>query len=314
MTAIIENAAVRDVARAALAADARRADVASLAIYAGHVAAVIAPIYIAAWTGIGWHLLACWLWFGVLAHGLLLLLHECIHKLAFRNATWNEALAYALSPLFLTDFAAFRGRHWAHHRALGTAQDPKYTYRVEIRGPAVLRLVVRSLLLQEGAAKMKLQTTAAANGGLRPLAALWIAVVQAGFLGTIALCAYWGHPAAPSAAVMAAAAAYLFVYGYGMASLTPLVHTLRGIAEHQPCDPGDVVVGDAALRNFSPGLIERCIWGAYGFVDHATHHAFPAIPAYLLPSVTRDAMPHDPSLRPVGTHTQVLARIIRGHR
>jgi fatty acid desaturase len=175
-------------------------------------------------------------------------------------------------------------------------------------------LVARSLLLQEGAAKMKLQTTSGASRGLRPVSALWIAVVQAGFLGTIALCAYWGHAATPAAAITAAAAAYLVIYGYGMASLTPLVHTLRGIAEHQPRDAGEVVVGNAALRNFSPGLIERCIWGAYGFIDHATHHAFPAIPAYLLPSVTQDAMPHDPSLRPVGTHTQVLARIIRGGR
>ncbi|MBX3023987.1 fatty acid desaturase [bacterium] len=314
MTAMLDDAPARAVARAALAAKARRSDALSLAIYGGHVAAVVAPIYLAAWTGIGWHLLACWVWFGVLAHGLLLLLHECIHKLAFRNPVWNEALAYAVSPLFLTDFAAFRSRHWAHHRALGTAQDPKYTYRVDIRGTAVLGLVARSLLLREGAAKMKLQTTSAIDGGLRPRSALWIAAVQAGFLGTIVLCAYWGHAGAPAATMMAAAAAYLLVYGYGLASLTPLVHTLRGIAEHQPRGAGEVVVGDAALRNFSPGLIERCIWGAYGFVDHATHHAFPAIPAYLLPSVTREAMPHDPSLRPVGTHTQVLARIIRGGR
>jgi fatty acid desaturase len=135
MTALLDDQKAREVALAALVANARRSDVVSLAIYAGHVAAVVAPIYIiVAWTGIGWHLLACWLWFGVLAHGLLLLLHECIHKLAFRNGTWNEALAYAVSPLFLTDFAAFRSRHWAHHRALGTAQDPKYTYRVDIRG------------------------------------------------------------------------------------------------------------------------------------------------------------------------------------
>lgn len=314
MTAVLDSAVARDVAREALVAGARRPDLVSLAVYLGHVGAVLAPVYIAAWTGIGWHLLVCWVWFGVLAHGLLLLLHECIHKLAFRRTSWNEALAYTLSPLFLTDFAAFRSRHWAHHRALGTAQDPKYTYRVDIRGAAVLRLVVRSLLLLEGAAKMKLQTASTATDALTPRSAAWIGFVQLCFLATIALCAHWGHPQAPAAAIAAAAAAYGFVYGYGVASLTPLVHTLRGIAEHKPCDAGELVVGDAALRNFSTGLFERCIWGAYGFVDHSTHHSFPAIPAYLLPSVTQEAMRHDPALRPVGTHTQVLARMIRGER
>lgn len=313
MTTVLDNPMARDVAREALVAGARRRDVVSLAVYLGHIGVTLAPVYIAAWTDIGWHLLACWVWFGVLAHGLLLLLHECIHKLAFLSARWNEALAYTLSPLFLTDFAAFRSRHWAHHRALGTAQDPKYTYRVDVRGMAFLRLVLRSLLLLEGATKMKLQAVSTATGVLKPRSALWIGVVQVGFLASIALCAHWGHPERPTSAIASAAAAYFIVYGYGVASLTPLVHTLRGIAEHRPCDTGEVVVGDAALRNFSTGLLERCIWGAYGFVDHATHHAFPAIPAYLLPSITQEAMLHDPTLRPVGTHTQVLARMIWGH-
>ncbi|MGH7786539.1 MAG: fatty acid desaturase family protein [Candidatus Binatia bacterium] len=312
MTALLDQAVARDVAREAFAAGARRRDAASLAIYLGHVATVLAPVYIAAWIGVGWHLIACWLWFGVLAHGLLLLLHECIHKLAFQSVRGNEALAYTLSPLFLTEFAAFRSRHWAHHRALGTERDPKYTYRVDIRGTACLRLIMRALLLMEGAAKMKLQTSSTAPGVRAPGAVLWIGVVQAGFLASVAMCAHLGHPEAPATAAAAAAAAYVIVYGYGMASLVPLVHTLRGVAEHKPCDAGEVVVGDAALRNFSTGLIERCIWGAYGFVDHATHHAFPSVPAYLLPSVTHQAMRHDPTLRPVGTHTQVLARM--GHR
>lgn len=307
------NVAIHGDARAVLVEGRRRSDLASLGVYASHTAIVFAPVYLSAWAGIGWHLIPCWIWFGVSAHGLLLLLHECIHKLALQNVRWNEGLAHLLSPLFFTEFDSFRRRHWAHHRALGTAEDPKYTYRVDVRGRAFLGLILRSLFLSEGAAKMKLQASTR-SGSSYPLRALfWIGLVQMVFCVTIFSAAWWGKNGdAPMSAALSAATTYLFVYVYGMASLTPLVHTLRGVAEHKPCDPGEVVIGDAALRNFTPGLVERCVWGAYGFVDHATHHRYPAVPAYLLPAVTREEVNHDQTLMPAGTHTQVLVRMIRG--
>jgi fatty acid desaturase len=289
-----------------------RPDRLSALAYGIHIGIVVAPIYLTAWTGPGWEAVLCWVWFGVSAHGLILLLHECIHKLAYRNTAWNEALAnWLLAPLFLADFAAFRRRHWAHHRALGGVEDPKYTYRVDIRGWRFVRLVIRALTLREAFAKMKLQLDEE-NPGTPAASILRLLVFQALFATSILVVALAAHPGDLPGTLLAAAVAYAGVYGYGIASLTPLVHTLRGVAEHRPCDDGEEVVGDAALRNFSGGFVERWIWGPYGFVDHATHHRFPALPAYCLPAATRERMPDDPTLRTVGSHTAVLWRLVGG--
>ena len=78
-----------------------------------------------------------------------------------------------------------------------------------------------------------------------------------------------------------------------------------------PALAGDIVDGDAALRNFSPGLLEWLLFGAYGFVDHATHHRHPAVPWYQLSALSRALACDDATLRPVGTHLHVLARLAR---
>jgi fatty acid desaturase len=290
-----------------------RSDLRTLGIVTGHLGFVFAPMYVAAAMGPGWSTLACWLWIGLLSHGALLILHECAHKLLFRNVRFNEFLAvWIVSPLFLADFEAFRRRHWAHHRELGLPEDPKYTYRMDISGWRVLRLGISSLLLVEAVRRTLYQTgeRSEKTGSSSRRTLLATACVQATLAGSLLGVAWTTHDGSPAAALLSAGVAYGFVYLYGLASLGVLVHALRGIIEHRPCQPGEVRENDAALRNFSEGRLERLVFGTYGFTEHATHHAFPGVPYYRLLEVTRRARASDPALASVGSHTAVLARLV----
>lgn len=292
----------------------RRTDTLSAACVAIHCIVVFAPVYLAAYLGPGWWTPMCWAWFGILGHGLLLLLHECIHRLTFRRTWANEALAYCvLAPLFLTDFAALRARHWAHHRHLGGPADPKRTYRESVRGWRIAWLVLETLLLVGAARKARLQ--AGEQSEVTPTSRrntiVGIAVVQGLFAASLLATARWSRGHDWRAILTATGVAYFGVYVYGVASWTVLLHTLRGVAEHQPLDPAEVRHGEAAVRNFEGGLAERWVWGPYGFVEHATHHRHPALPAYALARVTRSLATRDQTLRPAGSHFTVLWRLVR---
>ena len=70
----------------------------------------------------------------------------------------------------------------------------------------------------------------------------------------------------------------------------------------------------AALRNFSDGLLNRLIFGSYGFADHATHHHYPAVPSYRLPALTRALAQREPAYTPMGSHGAVLVQLIAGRQ
>ena len=89
--------------------------------------------------------------------------------------------------------------------------------------------------------------------------------MQAVFAATVVAAARLGHPGDWKATLLAAAVAYGFVYAYGVMSLTVWVTTLRAITEHRRTGSDANVCGEAALRNFSPGALDRLIFGAYGF-------------------------------------------------
>jgi fatty acid desaturase len=291
----------------------RRSDRATLAAVSAHFALVFAPVYLTAAIGPGWSSLAFWLWFGLLSAGALLLLHECAHKLLFQDVRWNEFLAvWIVAPLFLADFEAFRRRHWAHHRELGRAGDPKYTYRMDVSGRRLPRFAISSLLLVEAVRRTLYQTgersEKTSHSSHRTLLAT--ALVQAGLFGSLLLVSAATHRSGFREVLLSAAVAYGFVYLYGVASLGVLMHALRGIIEHRPCDPDESREGEAALRNFSEGALQRLLFGTYGFTEHATHHALPGVPYYQLPAATRRVRAADPTLAPVGSHAAVLARLV----
>jgi len=293
----------------------RRSDLRSAAAIGAHFGVVFGAVYAAAWIGPGWTTPLCLLWFGTLGHGFHLVMHECLHKLAFREPARNERLAcWLVAPLYFTDFDALRNRHWRHHRTVGTAADPKYSYRIDIRGGRFLRLVGETLAVVGALRKASHQVGGHSQASPESTrrSALAIAIVQPIFALSIVLAARLGHPGDWAGTWWAAAVAYGVVYGYGIASLTVLTATLRAIAEHRPAGIDPVVRGDAAFRNFSRSAIDRWVFGTYGFAEHATHHRYPAVPSYALPELTRRLAANDRTLVPVGTHFAVLVRQVSG--
>ncbi len=290
----------------------RRSDAISALVVAGHFASVYIAVYFVAWVGPGWWIVPCWLWFGILGHGFHQLLHECAHNVMFRRPWANEILAHWLvAPLYLADFDAFRTRHLMHHRWLGGERDPKYTYRIDIRGFRSLRLIISMLTLSGAVRKAVHQvgTKSGASPDSTRAAAMRILIVQPIFALTILAVARAGH-AEWNSALTAAACAYFLVYLYGVAALTVMVATLRGIAEHSAGDADPAMEGSAALRNFTHRRFDWLVFGTYGFTDHATHHRYPSVPSYRLPEISAELAAEDPSMKPVGSHSAILAKLV----
>ena len=295
----------------------RRPDAVSWAIVGAHLVFVFAPVYLAAAVGPSLWLVPLWLWFGLFMHGLINLLHECAHTSTFRDRATSDALGrWLLGPLVFADFDGYRRRHWDHHRHFGLPEDTKDAYLIELRGPGLRALLLRSLVLAEAGKKLRVQQVPAA--GPRGEASGWLvrtACVQAGLLLSLAVVAFASNPGRPGRALVAVALAYGFVYAHGLAALTTFVATLRAIAEHQQ-GPDDVLrVGRASLRNFSCGPLSRLLFGAYGFAEHATHHREPAVPSYHLRAAT-ELLGVDPAFVPRGGYfgrLRVLARPVASH-
>jgi len=266
----------------------RRADGVSFLFAFGHLAFVLCPVLLAARVGPSLWLIPLWLWFGVSMHGILNLMHEASHSLVFRERWMNDVLGHwVLGPLVLSDFDAYRLRHWDHHRFIGEERDTKDAYLLDVRGTRLVGFLLRCLTLRQ--AVEKLGSTGAGDAA-GPADRAWLgralilhAALAAVLLG-LALVAAEGDW---RRALTASALAWGFVFAYGMASLTLFVASLRTLAEHGPSDDGATRVGRAFLRNFSCGPLGRFVMGSYGFAEHATHHREPAVPAYHLPAATR---------------------------
>ena len=266
---------------------AKRSDWVSAMVVTSNLAFVLAPIYLAARVGASPACIALWIWFGLGMQGILNLMHETAHLHVFRSRAANELLGrWILGPLMFADFDRYREVHWAHHRNVGKPDDPKYSYKIDIRGWAFARFVFRSLTLIEAIRKFRYVH------GAKPTMKssrdrAWLvrtALVQCVFVASLVLTVRGGA----LQVVLYAAFAYGFVYFYGILSLTVMAANLRAIAEHQLWGDRQLEVADsAALRNLSSNPLTWLIFGSYGFSEHATHHRAPAIPYYLLPAEVR---------------------------
>src|SRR5947209_40887 len=113
----------------------KRSDLRSISTVALHVFVVIAPVYVAVLSGPTPYWIALWLWFGLLMNGLLNAMHECAHFHVFVDRRGSNFLGrWVLGPLAVTDFDAYRWRHWEHHIHLGVDGDTKDAYLVDIHG------------------------------------------------------------------------------------------------------------------------------------------------------------------------------------
>ena len=295
----------------------KRPDAWSAMIVSGHLASVLLPLYLCAWSGFGLQLILAWVWVGTGMNGLLNLMHECAHYHVFRGRAGSQFLGqWILGPLALADFDAYQKRHWIHHRQLGEAEDPKYIYRANIRGQRFAAFAWRCLSLVEAFKKFTGQTlpSPSVGGSPSPPSRIWMlrTLVVQGLLGSsLLVVAALPSSRSFSEGLWAGAAAYGGGYLYALASLTVWVASLRAIAEHQITDDGATNQKDAALRNFQSGRILGWLLGSYGFVQHATHHYEPAIPYYNLPDATQVLASSNPAFAPRHTYGRVLAAAIR---
>jgi fatty acid desaturase len=289
----------------------RRSDYISWTIIGSHFLCVFGAVYAAAVVGPRFIVIALWLWFGLTLNGILNLMHECAHGLAFRERHRSIFLGrWVLAPLVLAGFDDYRERHWMHHKRLGEVDDPKTAYHTNVRGTAFIGLLVRSFALVEAVRKFRQQGPADARVGTLKAAALGrVALVQSIFLASIIAVAWLVHRDV-RVTLLSVAVAYGFVFGYGLATLTVVAATLRAVAEHQ-VGRGGAVQGSASLRNFAAGPIGRLVFGAYGFADHATHHLEPALPYYLLPAATAAIADTRPELAATSGYYRVLIERIR---
>jgi fatty acid desaturase len=291
----------------------KRPDWVSAGIVIGHMVSVFAPVYISAAIGPSLMMLPLWLWFGLSMNGVLNLLHECAHSHVFSSKRRSETFGrFVVAPLAFANFAAYRRRHWDHHRFLGVMGETKDTYVVDIRGDSILRLAFRCLVGAEAIRKFSKQSQT--KGATEHRSYEWLIItagVQFVFFCSLAVAARvfsitW------SLAVESAVAAYTVIYLYGLMSVTVFMATLRAIAEHQRADDNASIEGIAALRNFSCGYLSRYLMGAYGFGEHYTHHRYPAIPYYRLGAATEALSLADHSLVPSNDYFGILKRIIVG--
>jgi len=279
----------------------KRSDIASLGVVAAHITFVLAPIYLAAAMAPSIFLILFWLWFGLTASGLLNLMHECAHYHAFKKR-WSSNLLgrWVLAPLVVADFDNYRLLHWAHHRNLGTADDPKYSYKVDIQGWRAAGFFLQCLMGGEVVKKFFHQTRQR-DGSEIATSHFWIVrviVFHGLFVASLFAIAWRFGPHDAGSAILRVAISYVVVYMYGLVSLTLLVATLRAIAEHQNGTDHFEISGQAVLRNLSCGPVGRLIFGCYGFAEHATHHINPSVPAYHLRNATAELAMERPWLRP----------------
>ncbi|HVN10259.1 MAG TPA: fatty acid desaturase [Patescibacteria group bacterium] len=292
----------------------KRSDLRSAITVLAHLTLVLAPVFLAAFLGVGWWLLPCWLAFGLLMNGLLNLMHECAHYLVFTARAGSDLVGrWLLGPLALADFDGYRERHWKHHTNFGVEGDTKDAYLVDIRGGRLPAFFLRCLALREALRKFRHQTAGKDAGtpcARSPLP--WLArsaVFQTLLAALLVLTAHLRQPSTWTDAAFAAVLAYAFVYVYGLASLTVFAATLRAVAEHQLEAGQHCDARRAALRNFKCGPISWLVFGSYGFAEHGTHHCEPGLAYYHLPQATTELAAQDPALAPLRSYLRELAAL-----
>ena len=220
----------------------RRSDAQTAALLAAHFAFVFGPAWLAAWAGPGWLTIACWLWVGLFAHGFHLgdaRAHpqaplprpavERMGRVPADRAVVPRRLRCVPSPAL------------AHHRRLGTPDDPKYTYRIDPAGTQFLTLALSMLTVIGGARRFSHQVGEQSGGSAgsrtpgarRPQRSSSLSSWRASSPPRARDIRTTGSPRSgppPSPTGV--------VFLYGLASLTVWMTTLRGIAEHRRAGSG----------------------------------------------------------------------------
>lgn len=219
-------------------------------------------------------------------HALLMLFHDAVHGLLARNLRLNDFLINLLVGVpHLLPIEVYRPLHLAHHRRLGTDEDPERTllyagqhwdYR-PLSGTALLRQLSGDLFLVNG-----LRTLAALGrqrGVPMPRPATLIpATIWALGVGI----AVYRWP------IVMLQVALLWIVP--LLTVTNLLQKLRSFAEHSG-GPGVTPEWNDWTYTWRPGLLGRLTIWPYNINRHLEHHSDPVVPWHALPSLSNDSGP-----------------------
>lgn len=216
-------------------------------------------------------IVGCGLLFGYSVSYILLFFHEAYHYNIAKDREVNDLMANLLiGSLVGQDIKTYRQIHLAHHRYLGTPDDPEHSYF----DPLTLRFILESLtgirvfkglLGREKFIQSKQYPVPASIGVISTQFGLGVAlngliVIVSGWLG------YWSLTGA---------------WILGMLIFFPLFSSVRNVLEHR--DEFARVEVDyystprrPVTRMFGDGLIASTFGGA-GFNRHMLHHWEPQI-------------------------------------
>jgi fatty acid desaturase len=197
--------------------------------------------------------------------------HECVHRKFLRSRRWNERVGrYLCAAPVGSPFSAAQARHLAHHRLLGTPEDPdlalhsgappKNTPIGLIRYFAHALVGGYALMVLLGPKDEVARSTPSASR--HDLAAL---VFVHTALATIAalVTAWWVYPALWLAPLL---------------TTTALCHLVRSFVEHAITeDEGETHAN--RLITISSNWLERAFVSPYFMNYHAEHHLVPSVPA-----------------------------------
>ncbi len=226
------------------------------------------------------------LWIGARQHALIMLLHEGIHYRLARNRSVNYWVSelFTAWPLLIT-FHGYQRDHLAHHRWLGTAQDPdlKLTRSSDYTFPKSRWGFFWAFL------KHAL--------GFNTLRDYFHYLYEAGFACRLPLKVnlFRGlfYFSAGSALFYFDLWQEYLVY-WLVPALTSLVFFLyfRLVSEHYGLDEGVFMLS----RNVFPSFLEKLFFGPVNIHYHLDHHLFPSVPFYNLPELHAE-LEEDPYYR-----------------
>ena len=290
----------------------KRSDLYSLLWVFFHLTFVFFPIFITATNIIEISFIFCWIWFGVFANGIINLMHEAAHRLLFKNKQSSDFFGkWILGPLLFTDFEGYRKRHWVHHNKFGKKEDTKKTYLVNINKWNSLKFFIECLLLKEGFIKFFSQLQLKEKKSFTSLKIiLRLFLVQSVFLSLIITSGLLFSDMNLYEVFISVSTSYLFVYLYGLATLSLFFSTLRAIAEHQVNYINSKEEDKGVLRNLKCNFLTKLVFGSYGFSEHATHHKFPSIPSYSLKKLTNELVKDDSELIAHNGYINIILELI----
>jgi fatty acid desaturase len=230
--------------------------------------------------------------------------HESIHHKFMPNRRWNEFVGrYFCAGPVGSPFSASQVRHLAHHRLLGTDQDPD---RLLHSGPdkrsawGLAKHFLNGLI--GGYAGMVLMGPRVPNnvrvkGSVRRDFTSIVLAQAVLFGGLTLLCSWWVFP---------------LLWALPLGTVTVMFHLIRSFVEHAITD-SETVEHENRLITISSNWLERAIVAPYFMNYHAEHHLAPSVPAMRLRELQRhlDKRSDTPPMLVRASYMGALSRYVR---